>query len=293
MTTDVTPCQHDDDMSGSHPTWASRWECRSTKPGVTRRPSASITRPAPPASTVADRGDAVAVDGDVGPAGRRPGAVDDGAARDHQVVRHGAPRCSCVEEVCRDGRSGGPEPPDVGAGRRPDRPWPDPAPRPPGGAGLPSPPGAATSGPDTLVTLSVPVDRVGTGSVDTPTVRVPRGRFVRLAGGDAFRTPAAECYSATAPSTAVPSLLALRTRAGRTAPTILAPCPAVRWVVRERPARGRRSSVPVPTGMLNPPAPENHGNPDPLGPGVEEVPRTSRSCARRDLNPHVLSDTGT
>ena len=51
ITTEVTPCQHDDDISGSQPIWASRWECRSTKPGVTVRPSASMTRPAPPAST--------------------------------------------------------------------------------------------------------------------------------------------------------------------------------------------------------------------------------------------------
>ena len=41
-TTEVTPCQHDDVPSGSQPNWASRWVWRSTKPGVTRRPSASI-----------------------------------------------------------------------------------------------------------------------------------------------------------------------------------------------------------------------------------------------------------
>ena len=51
MTTDVTPCQHDELMSGSQPIWASRWEWRSTNPGVTSLPSASMTSAAPDAST--------------------------------------------------------------------------------------------------------------------------------------------------------------------------------------------------------------------------------------------------
>ena len=50
MTTDVTPCQHDDEPIGSHANCASRCVCTSTKPGVTSRPSASISR-APRSST--------------------------------------------------------------------------------------------------------------------------------------------------------------------------------------------------------------------------------------------------
>ena len=43
------------------------------------------------AVAVADRADSVAVDGHVGPPGRRPGPVDDGCAGDHQVMGHGSP----------------------------------------------------------------------------------------------------------------------------------------------------------------------------------------------------------
>src|SRR4051794_19689528 len=53
-TTDVTPCQHDDDATGSQPTWASRWVWTSTNPGLTTRPSASIdSRPSPSTSPTA------------------------------------------------------------------------------------------------------------------------------------------------------------------------------------------------------------------------------------------------
>ena len=43
ITTDVTPCQHDDVPIGSQASCASRWVWMSTKPGVTTRPSASIS----------------------------------------------------------------------------------------------------------------------------------------------------------------------------------------------------------------------------------------------------------
>ena len=65
ITTDVTPCQHDERASGSQPICASRWVWRSTKPGVTSRPVASISRRAALVD-LADRDDAVAVDRDVG-----------------------------------------------------------------------------------------------------------------------------------------------------------------------------------------------------------------------------------
>src|SRR3989442_16041073 len=49
-TTDVTPCQHDDDAIGSHASWASRWVWMSTKPGVTTQPDASISVAAVPST---------------------------------------------------------------------------------------------------------------------------------------------------------------------------------------------------------------------------------------------------
>ena len=60
----------------------------STKPGVTRRPSASISRVAALVDG-ADVDDPVAVDRDVGAARRRARPVDDRATPDHQVVAHG------------------------------------------------------------------------------------------------------------------------------------------------------------------------------------------------------------
>ena len=43
-TTEVTPCQHDDEPIGSQASCASRWVWMSTNPGVTMQPSASIVR---------------------------------------------------------------------------------------------------------------------------------------------------------------------------------------------------------------------------------------------------------
>ncbi len=88
MTTDVTPCQHDDDPIGSHANCASRCVCTSTKPGVTRRPSASISC-VPLVVHGTDVDDAVAIDRDVRAARRRARPVDDRATPDHQVVSHG------------------------------------------------------------------------------------------------------------------------------------------------------------------------------------------------------------
>ena len=95
ITTLVTPCQQLDVPIGSHAIWASRWVWMSTKPGVTRRPSASISRrpvwSTPPSSSVDDRGDQVAGDRDVGDSTRRPGAIDDGAVSDDDVRSHVPP----------------------------------------------------------------------------------------------------------------------------------------------------------------------------------------------------------
>ena len=43
MTTLVIPCQHEQVPRGSQKIWASMCVCPSTKPGVTTRPSASMT----------------------------------------------------------------------------------------------------------------------------------------------------------------------------------------------------------------------------------------------------------
>ena len=86
-TTVVTPCQHEELAAGSQNSWASRWVWMSTNPGVTSRPLASISRRAP-AGDAADLGDAVAVDGDIGPDRAGAGPVDHVAVTDHDVV-HG------------------------------------------------------------------------------------------------------------------------------------------------------------------------------------------------------------
>ena len=90
ITTDVTPCQHDDDISGSHPICASRWEWRSTKPGR-HEPAVGVDGAVRGAggARLGDRGDPVAVDRDVGPSAGRAGAVDDGPVGDDEVVGHG------------------------------------------------------------------------------------------------------------------------------------------------------------------------------------------------------------
>ena len=63
----------------------------STQPGVTSRPSASISRLRRP-GLAADRGDPLAVDRDVAGEGRRAGAVDDRAAANDDVVHLGFSR---------------------------------------------------------------------------------------------------------------------------------------------------------------------------------------------------------
>jgi hypothetical protein len=44
ITTEVTPCQHDEDAIGSQASCASRWVWMSTKPGVTTLLLASSSR---------------------------------------------------------------------------------------------------------------------------------------------------------------------------------------------------------------------------------------------------------
>ena len=55
------------------------------KPGATARPDASMVRGGLGAAEIADAGDAIATDSDVGPPARRARAVEDGAAADHDV----------------------------------------------------------------------------------------------------------------------------------------------------------------------------------------------------------------
>ena len=86
MTTDVTPCQHDELSSGSQPICASRCVCRSTNPGVTSRSVASISR-APRSSTsptATMRSPLIPTSAtDAGPAG----AVDHRAVADDEIER--------------------------------------------------------------------------------------------------------------------------------------------------------------------------------------------------------------
>ena len=65
----VTPWIDDGATIGSQVTWPSKWVWMSTKPGVTSRPSASISRVAALVD-VAHRGDGRAGDRDVAPEGR-------------------------------------------------------------------------------------------------------------------------------------------------------------------------------------------------------------------------------
>jgi hypothetical protein len=78
MTTDVTPCQHEDDMvdeaRGDEP--PARVDHTTRSGGV----------------HLADRGDAVTVDRDIGGAGRCTRSIDDRPAPDHQFVCHMNPR---------------------------------------------------------------------------------------------------------------------------------------------------------------------------------------------------------
>ena len=83
----VTPCQLIGVRSGSQPICASRWVCRSMKPGETTCPSASISR-VPLRRDLADLGDAAALDADVAAKGFCAGAVDDGSAANDDVMGH-------------------------------------------------------------------------------------------------------------------------------------------------------------------------------------------------------------
>ena len=89
-TTDVTPCQHDDEPIGSQASWASRWVWMSTNPGVTMQPSASIVRrPSPSTSpTATTRSPSMATSAGVR---RSAGAVDDRAVADDEIVHRGSP----------------------------------------------------------------------------------------------------------------------------------------------------------------------------------------------------------
>ena len=95
ITTLVTPCQQLDVPIGSHAIWASRCVWMSTKPGVTRRPSASISRrpvwstPPSSASTIAVITSPV-IATSATPA-RCTGAIHDGAVPDDDVRSHVPP----------------------------------------------------------------------------------------------------------------------------------------------------------------------------------------------------------
>ncbi len=70
------------------------------KPGATTRFDASMRVVAVAAGELADRGDAIADDADVGAEPRRAGAVDDAAVGDQHVEGASArPRCAGVRGV--------------------------------------------------------------------------------------------------------------------------------------------------------------------------------------------------
>ena len=87
ITTEVTPCQHEQLPSGSHATCASMWVWPSMKPGETISPSASIVRAAAvvtlPISTMRPS----LMPMSAGEA-RLAGAVDDGAAANDHIQCH-------------------------------------------------------------------------------------------------------------------------------------------------------------------------------------------------------------
>ena len=87
ITTEVTPCQHEQLPSGSQATCASMWVWPSMKPGETISPSASMVR-CGRRRDLADLDDAAVLDADVGAEARLARAVDDGAAADDKVERH-------------------------------------------------------------------------------------------------------------------------------------------------------------------------------------------------------------
>ena len=87
ITTDVTPCQHEQLPSGSQATCASMWVWPSMKPGATISPSASIVRRAAPATLPIStmRPSLIATSA---PKRGPTGTVDDGAAADDEIERH-------------------------------------------------------------------------------------------------------------------------------------------------------------------------------------------------------------
>ena len=87
----VTPCQHDGVRSSSHVTWPSKWVWMSTKPGRDEQ-AVGVDLAARRAVDPPHLGDGPPGHGDVGGAGRGPGAVDDGPAADHEVVHVSPPK---------------------------------------------------------------------------------------------------------------------------------------------------------------------------------------------------------
>ena len=75
----VTPCNGEGVRAPSQKTWASKWVWTSMNPGVTSLPLASIVI----AGWIVHRtdlDDPVALYGDIGPASRTPGPIDDRSA---------------------------------------------------------------------------------------------------------------------------------------------------------------------------------------------------------------------
>ena len=84
----VTPCCGENVQSGSHVTWASKWQWLSMNPGATTRSSASMVR-LRRAGEAAHVCDAPVHDADVGDEGGHARSVGDSPVPDQQVV-HGA-----------------------------------------------------------------------------------------------------------------------------------------------------------------------------------------------------------
>ena len=82
----VMPCVIFDAARPSTSTKSSDWPSMSMKPGATTRPVTSTRVRRRRTAEVADGGDAVAGDGQVGPHPRRAGAVDKAAAGQNDVI---------------------------------------------------------------------------------------------------------------------------------------------------------------------------------------------------------------
>ena len=87
ITTEVTPCQHEQLPSGSHATCASMWVWPSMKPGDDDQ-AVGIDRARGGRRDAADLDDAAVLDADIGGEARLAGAVDDGAAADEEIEGH-------------------------------------------------------------------------------------------------------------------------------------------------------------------------------------------------------------